>query len=594
MVSPPIDLLYCSPVTRVSLPLIQRALVFAFSAGDTAGAFERVLENAGCGDSTFSPECFAGDLFVDQFIERCLPIRIGNTSYTPCKPYLRRALTQPPKDQSDTHFRQDILAELRDRPQHRQTFERLYVELQDLRTLLSSGDYSTRMDQNARRLDILRAVSTIFRCMESGFEGAASGLSRIRNAGRSIVSSPGYKRLAELLEYEGHHATVDLRVRLGLQGNVRAFAVVNYQENVDSALHTSWLKELWHRLRMLLRGYRVTQHEMLSRLLDQTFEDVKKDVLPLFQLLGDMEFYLAGLGFIDMAHKAGLEPTFPELVSRGNGELSLRGLYNPFLLADGVDVRPCDVSAEADAIVIITGPNSGGKTRLLQSVALAQLLSQCGLMIPASEGRVVWTEGMFVSLLNEVSADQREGRLGMELLRIRRLFEQINVGDMVVIDELCSGTNPSEGEEIFRLVIGLLGELHPQVWLTTHFLNFAQRLKDSSELQQLRFLQVKLDAHELPTFQFEEGVANTSLARQTAARLGVTWDELAALVERAQVRSQSQTSDRQLPERRIAIEGCADAGDAAVTNAAAGDTTTSDAAVGDAAALTQDRSLVRT
>jgi DNA mismatch repair protein MutS2 len=394
------------------------------------------------------------------------------------------------------------LAELSDSAQHRQAFETLYVELQDLRALLSSGDYSTRMDQNARRLDILRSVASIFRCMESGFEGTSSGLSRIRDAGRRIFASDGYKRLTELLEYEGHHATVDLRVRLGMQGNVRAFEVVNYQENVDSALHTSWLKEIWNRLRMMLRGYRVTQHEMLSRLLDQTFEDVKSDVLPLFQLLGDMEFYLAGLGFIDMAHKAGLKPTFPQLVSRDDGVLSLRGLYNPFLLADGVDVRPCDVSAEADAIVIITGPNSGGKTRLLQSVALAQVLAQCGMMIPAAEGRIVWTEGLFVSLLNEVSADQREGRLGMELLRIRRLFEQINVGDMVVIDELCSGTNPSEGEEIFRLVIGLLGELHPQVWLTTHFLTFAQGLEASSDLEQLRFLQVKLDAHELPTFQF--------------------------------------------------------------------------------------------
>src|SRR5690606_33698547 len=180
----------------------------------------------------------------------------------------------------------------------------------------------------------------------------------------------------------------------------------------------------------------------------------------------------------------------------------LEGLYNPFLLAQGVSVHPCDVEAPAQAMVILTGPNSGGKTRLLQSVALTQLLGQSGLMVPARRAKLAWTNGLFVSLLDDVRADQEEGRLGMELLRIRRLFERINVGDMVVIDELCSGTNPSEGEEIFRLVIELLGQLQPRLWLTTHFLKFAQRLHDSAAVPNLSFLKVRLDANETPTFEF--------------------------------------------------------------------------------------------
>jgi DNA mismatch repair protein MutS2 len=109
---------------------------------------------------------------------------------------------------------------------------------------------------------------------------------------------------------------------------------------------------------------------------------------------------------------------------------------------------------------------------------------------------------------------------------------------MVVIDELCSGTNPSEGEEIFRLVIELLGQLQPTLWLTTHFLQFAASLRESSDVPNLTFLKARLDAHETPTFEFEAGVAKTSLAKQTAARLGVTWDELTLLVERAKARGQ--------------------------------------------------------
>ena len=62
---------------------------------------------------------------------------------------------------------------------------------------------------------------------------------------------------------------------------------------------------------------------------------------------------------------------------------------------------------------------------------------------------LVLAPGLVVSLIQETKADQAEGRLGMELVRIRELFEQLPPGAMVILDELCSGTNPSEGEEIF-------------------------------------------------------------------------------------------------------------------------------------------------
>ncbi len=141
--------------------------------------------------------------------------------------------------------------------------------------------------------------------------------------------------------------------------------------------------------------------------------------------------------------------------------------------------------------------------------------------------------GLFVSLIAEARADQREGRLGTELIRIRDLFERSRPGSLIVLDELCSGTNPSEGEEIFRLVISLLRELRPRVWITTHFLQFAARLEEEESASAgLRFLQVELDDHEQPTFHFIPGVAKTSLAHQTAARLGVTREELLALVRR--------------------------------------------------------------
>ena len=123
----------------------------------------------------------------------------------------------------------------------------------------------------------------------------------------------------------------------------------------------------------------------------------------------------------------------------------------------------------------------------------------------------------------------------MELMRIRALFEKLPVGAIVILDELCSGTNPSEGEEIFELVVSLLAELEPQAFITTHFLQFASRLEKERPVSRLEFLQVELDAQENPTYGFVPGVATTSLAERTAERLGVTREALRELVDRAKL-----------------------------------------------------------
>jgi DNA mismatch repair protein MutS2 len=183
---------------------------------------------------------------------------------------------------------------------------------------------------------------------------------------------------------------------------------------------------------------------------------------------------------------------------------------------------------------VITGPNSGGKTRLLQALGLCQMMAQSGMFAPAASATLSLTEGMFVSLIHEVHADAKEGRLGTELLRIRRLFEKLSVGSLVLLDELCSGTNPSEGEEIFELVVALLAEVRPLAFISTHFLQFAARLAKQARSDVLEFLQVELDVKLEPTYKFIPGVASTSLAQKTAERLGVTRVALQQLVQQRQ------------------------------------------------------------
>jgi DNA mismatch repair protein MutS2 len=279
---------------------------------------------------------------------------------------------------------------------------------------------------------------------------------------------------------------------------------------------------------MWWRGYRLEGAEMVGRWLDLVFQGVSHFLPAFFQLLGHMEVHLAQLAFRDRCRAKGLEVCFAELTDEGGRKVE--GLFNPILFEQGVVPAPCRLEDDEAGITIITGPNSGGKTRLLQAIGITQLLAQNGFFVPAEEARLRRAAGMFCSLIDEQRADQKEGRLGTELMRIRHLFETAHGGALVILDELCSGTNPSEGEEIFYLVLTLLRELGPEAFITTHFLEFARRL--SNEDEPLRFLQVELDEHQHPTYGFVPGVAETSLAAQTAARLGVTREELLSLVRR--------------------------------------------------------------
>jgi len=289
---------------------------------------------------------------------------------------------------------------------------------------------------------------------------------------------------------------------------------------------------LLSKLELFLRGYRFSDAEVMARLIDAVFSGLEDEIVSFVQLFGDLEFYLGALGFRDRARAAGLEVCLPELVPPG-APRRLTGLFNPLLLISGITPVPCDLrSPKLASTVLVTGPNSGGKTRLLQSIGLTQLLAQSGLFIPARSGSVALAPGLVMSLIEETRADQSEGRLGMELMRIRALFEWLPPGAMVLLDELCSGTNPSEGEEIFELVVSMLTRLEPQAFITTHFLQFAARLQREKRIPDLGFLQVELGADRRPTYQFAPGVAATSLAGHAAERLGVSGDQLLALVER--------------------------------------------------------------
>jgi DNA mismatch repair protein MutS2 len=472
-------------------------------------------------DTTWQRTAFARDLYLDEIVEKCLAVSIAGTPYPTSARYLSRVLAAPPSDARDADLRRGILSNLAQSATARGELEGFFLSVRRLKGLLC---VSRQPAPRVRRVEILRAAREAIDLAARSFDGSASGLGRIRAFGEAVVAGEGYGRLSAFLDHEERMASLDLRVRVGADGEVRAMQIVAVRENRESPFYVSILRRLVARLALALRGYRTTSQEVAERLLSDVFGGVEDAVMALLQTAADIELYLGALCFRDRARAKGLEVSLPEMSDAG-ASLELHGLFNPLLLVAGVQPVVTDLRAGPGAVVIVTGPNSGGKTRLLQAVATSQLLAQVGLFVPARAARVPQASGLFASLFEEARADQPEGHLGMELLRIRRLFDELDAGALVVLDELCSGTNPSEGEEIARMVLSLLPELGVRSFVTTHLLLFAAGLAAEGPAT-LEFLQVELDPREEPTYRFVAGVARTSLAHRTAARLGVTREEL--------------------------------------------------------------------
>ncbi len=519
---PPPDLLGADARVRVDLAALRQALVFSFAAGGSQEAFDALLTAASLPASSWRASAFARDVYVGELVDKCLGVRIGGRAQPTCARYVTRVLTEPPRDARDVELRRGVLSELASSPATRDQAEQVYLAIVRLRALLCAPRQPA---PRVRRIEVLRAAREVFELLAGSFAGATSGLARLREFGAAVVAGEGHGRLAALLDHDEHLGSIDLRVRVGADGEVRAMQIVRITENRDNPFHVSLLRRLLDRLVLMLRGYRTTSGEVAERLLSEAFAGVEDAVAMLVQLGGDLEVYLGALGLRDLALEKGLAATLPALVE-ADQPLRVEGLFNPLLLAAGFVPVPCDLEAGPGALVVVTGPNSGGKTRLLQAIAIAQLLAQAGLFAPVRGGQLPRASGLFASLFEEARADQPEGHLGMELLRIRRLFDELDAGALVVLDELCSGTNPSEGEEIARLVLSLLPELGVRAFVTTHLLQFAARLAQDRPLPALEFLQVELDELERPTYRFAAGVARTSLAQRTAARLGVTREEL--------------------------------------------------------------------
>jgi len=204
------------------------------------------------------------------------------------------------------------------------------------------------------------------------------------------------------------------------------------------------------------------------------------------------------------------------------GRISLIKAKHPLL--DLESAVPIHVELNDDVrILLITGPNTGGKTVALKTVGLLTLMTQSGLLIPASESsQVALFDQVFADIGDEQSILQSLSTFSSHMTKIIKMIDTIDDHTLVLLDELGSGTDPNEGVSLAMAILNRLTQYNIRMMVTTHY----SELKSFAyEKPHMATASVAFDKETLkPLYFLQMGTTGSSHAFLIARRLGLQED----------------------------------------------------------------------
>ena len=430
----------------------------------------------------------------------------------------------------------------------------LAIEIEECNELQDSIEKS--VDDNAEIKDTASArLAIIRRDLKVAFERLQNRLNRI------VANKSNQQKLQEAIVTMRNGRYV-IPIKAEHKGKIKGIV---HDSSASGAtlfiepLETVEINNKWRELQ-------IEEEKEIRRILAALTDEVAGEserIVRTVQLLGYLDLTFAKARYALENNCA--QPRICDIKQRPAGAvhpgsaLHLKQARHPLLKGT---VVPLDLSFdESTWVLVVTGPNTGGKTVALKTVGLLVLMAQCGLHVPAEEAAISVFRGVYADIGDEQSIEQSLSTFSSHMTNIIDILERCDHRSLVILDEVGAGTDPAEGSALARALLNRLKNRGVTTLVTTHH----PELKVYGvETAGVRNASVEFDLETLrPTYRLIVGLPGRSNALAIAGRLGlnpeiitdarsmVATEELAAddLLDeiqrtRAEIRGQHDEIDR--------------------------------------------------
>lgn len=247
--------------------------------------------------------------------------------------------------------------------------------------------------------------------------------------------------------------------------------------------------------------------------------------------------YIGEIDFIRSKALVALDMIAGMPILSDTGELNLRRARHPLLEAslrrEKKEIVPLTLSLTKEKhILLISGPNAGGKSVCLKTVGLLQYMFQWGMLIPTSEvSEMLIFDSIFIDIGDDQSLENDLSTYSSHLQNMREILTHATSSSLVLIDEFGSGTEPAAGGAIAEAVLSRLDEMGAYGVITTHYTNLKLYADKSTGVMNGAML---FDGAAIkPLFQLQQGMPGNSFAFELARKMGLPAEVVKDAEERA-------------------------------------------------------------